>query len=179
MDHKNRKPTPRQLENALLERLRDVAGQVDAIILLDQLTEENTGVLTQAVREAAAQLGREHPELLLFADSRAFIDRFHDVVIKCNNLEAAALTGMPGGEPFRSEDVFAALDALSARTGGQVVVTCNAHGVAVRDGGKPGAGSRGKAGGAYRRLRRGRRMHSRRCKRVVRWGKPFRGRADG
>ena len=137
MDHKNRRPTPRQLENALLARLRDVAEQVDAIILLDQLTEENTGVLTQAVREAAARLGREHPELLLFADSRAFIDRFHDVVIKCNNLEAAALTGMPGGEPFRSEDVFAALDALSARTGGQVVVTCNAHGVAVRDGGKP------------------------------------------
>ncbi|MEG1570295.1 MAG: PfkB family carbohydrate kinase [Clostridia bacterium] len=137
MDIKNRCKTPEALQKALLEKLYEAAEQVDAIVVLDQLADEDTGVVTAMVRKALAELGKTHKELLIYADSRSFIDRFLHVTIKCNNLEAAEMTGLHGGEPFCKEEVFEALSALSRQTEKQVFVTCNAHGVAFSEGGKP------------------------------------------
>ena len=138
-DFKNRRVTPPGLQKALLERARAIAGEVDAILVLDQLTEENTGVVTEAMRAELASIARNHPQLLVYADSRAFIHKFCNMTIKCNNVEAARMalaTPAESAETFSQEAVFAAMDALAAQTGRPPFITCNAHGVACMLDGK-------------------------------------------
>lgn len=131
-DIKNFKPTPEDIQDELIRRIEDALRRNDALILLDQICEADFGVLTERVREAACQLAKKYPDKLIFADSRAFIDRFHDVVIKCNCLEAARMTGREAVEEiFDRDEVFTCMDELRAKNRKPVVVTCNKHGVAV------------------------------------------------
>ena len=134
-DVKNFRPTPEAIQDAIIARMEEVAEDVDAIILLDQLNERNFGVVTDRVRRAAAELAQRRPELLIFADSRAFIHAFRNVTIKCNNFEALRLAGRPESAEFDPEEVFACMDALRARAGRSVFVTCNRYGCAVQENG--------------------------------------------
>jgi rfaE bifunctional protein kinase chain/domain len=134
LDFKNPRSTPAELDQSLLARVRAMVEDVDAIVVLDQLTEENTGVVTGAMRDELARIARGRPSLLMFADSRAFIHRFRGMTIKCNNIEAARMTGWPA-DAFSMEAVSAAMDRLAAQTGRPPFITCGAHGVAcMRDG---------------------------------------------
>jgi len=135
LDVKNFRSTPDDIQEAIIENMRAVAEKVDAIILLDQLNETDFGVLTRRVRDAAAQLALEKPELLIFADSREFIHEFRNVIIKCNNHEALRLTGRPQDDEFDPGHIFECMDELSARTGRPVFVTCNKYGCAVDEDG--------------------------------------------
>ncbi len=137
MDRKNLSPTPQPLRRRLVESLETLAKQVDAVILLDQLTLEDTGVVTAPVREAAARLANAHPELVVLADSRAFLHKFRDISIKCNDQEAAALTGGQAKGEFDLEGVYASLRTLQQRTHRPAFVTCNRHGIAVMAQGQP------------------------------------------
>lgn len=136
MDVKNFRPTPEAIQEEIIARMEEAAKRVDAIILLDQLSERNFGVVTDRVRGAAAELAARRPELLVFADSREFIHEFQNVVIKCNNFEALRLAGRPESESFDSEEVFACMGALRAHTGRSVFVTCNKYGCAVEEDGE-------------------------------------------
>ena len=53
LDIKNRQPTPVWVEDKLLQSAETLAPDVDAIIILDQLTETDTGVVTALVRKGA------------------------------------------------------------------------------------------------------------------------------
>ena len=137
LDIKNFRPTPEGIQRRLIELIERAAEEMDALILLDQVCEADCGVLTEQVREAVARIAERHPDVLFFADSRAFIDRFRGVTIKCNNLEAARMTGRPVDEErFDPDEVFASMDELEARTGRAAVVTCNRHGIAVKSDGR-------------------------------------------
>lgn len=136
LDFKNRTETPQDLEERIIEGIRALLPQVDALVILDQLTERDTGVVTTRVREVLSDIGRTHPGLLVYADSRAFIHLFRHMMIKCNNYEAMQMAGMPETKCFHPEEVFRALDGLEALTGRPAIVTCNAHGVAVRENGR-------------------------------------------
>ncbi|MGJ4849678.1 bifunctional heptose 7-phosphate kinase/heptose 1-phosphate adenyltransferase [Bacillota bacterium Meth-B3] len=137
LDIKNFRPTPPDLEDLLIERLDGALGRADALVLLEQVTEPDTGVLTARVREALPALARKYPDKLIFADSRAFIHLYRDVVIKCNNFEAARMTGrISDPDAFDARQVFESMDELAARTLKPVVVSCNAHGVAVMQDGE-------------------------------------------
>ena len=52
------------------------------------------------MRKALVELAAERPDLVIYADSRAYINRFSDVVVKCNNFEVVKCV-MPDfeGEP--------------------------------------------------------------------------------
>lgn len=135
LDVKNFRKTPEAIQDALIANMEAVAEKVDAIILLDQLNETDFGVVTSRLRDAAAELAKRRPELLIFADSREFIHEFRNVTIKCNNFEALRLTGRPQSETFRAEDIFDCMDDLCVRTGKPVFITCNKYGCAVDDDG--------------------------------------------
>lgn len=137
LDRKNHAVTPDALQQRMVDGMQALKQQVDAIILLDQLTQENTGVVTAAVRDAAATLAEQRPELVVFADSRAFVHKFRGISIKCNDQEAAALTGGKETKDFNKEQVFFSLAALQKRTPRPVFVTCNRHGIAVMMEGEP------------------------------------------
>ena len=136
IDVKNLRPTPPALEEMLLQRLMLAAKEADAVILLDQLTQENRGVITQGMRRCAMEMAKLRPELLIFVDSRAFIHLFEDVTVKCNHLEAARMAKHAQGEVFSREETFGDLKMLTAQTGKTAFVTCGEHGIMAQEGGR-------------------------------------------
>lgn len=132
IDRKNLRPTPADIEARLVQAMEALSREVDALILLDQLTDENTGVVTTRLRDAAAAVARQRQKLVVFADSRAFIDRFADMSIKCNDKEALAIAGL--GEPadFDQQLVGQALDHLQRGRQRPCFITCNRHGILVK-----------------------------------------------
>ncbi len=87
LDIKNRTPTPAPLQDLVLEGLADTWPQVDALLVLDQVSEDECGVVTARVRELLAQLGEANPAKLILADSRERIGTFRNVSVKPNARE--------------------------------------------------------------------------------------------
>jgi len=132
IDIKNHTATPEALQIKMALHLQAAARRSDAVIILDQLTQENTGVVTKALREEIARLAIAQPDQLIFADSRAFIHHFHNVTIKCNHLEAEKMALGRETETFSQKDVFEAMEKLERQTGKSVFITCGANGVACK-----------------------------------------------
>jgi sugar/nucleoside kinase (ribokinase family) len=138
LDHKNTRPTPGDIEEKIIDSIWEMAPQVDAIIALDQLTNEGYGVLTPKIREQLARLGNQYPDLILYADSRAFIQRFQNMIIKCNHIEAIKLffTGKeqePQEKPFVQEEVEKCILELSKLKNRRVFISCGSKGIMVLD----------------------------------------------
>jgi rfaE bifunctional protein kinase chain/domain len=93
LDKKNWTPTPRAVSEQLAASVTSLARKVDALILLEQVDQPETGVLTEAVLSVVERLATSHPQLLILADSRCSLRRFPPVVFKMNAAELAALTG--------------------------------------------------------------------------------------
>lgn len=133
-DIKNYRKTPEEITEKLIQNLYQVAEMADALIVLDQLTYEDTGVVTANMRAALASLAKERPDLLILADSRIFADRFSGVVIKCNDKEARKMVLGEDREIFSLEELCGCMRELKRRTGKQVIITCGEKGVLVEDG---------------------------------------------
>lgn len=132
LDIKNRNLTPVWVENQLLDALDALAANADAIMILDQLTEADTGVITARIRNHLAMLGEHYPNLILYADSRERISQFRNVIIKCNHLEAAKALG-------RDVPVLQALEQLREVTHRPVFITLGKDGIATPEGIVPAA----------------------------------------
>lgn len=134
LDIKNWSPTPKELEDQVIERLLALAEKVEAVIALDQVTEENHGVITQRVREMLAEVGRKQKDLIMYADSRAFIGYFRNVMVKCNQNEIRRIADQ-GYDPGACEEFIekSALN-LSRKTNRPVFVTLGERGQIVTDG---------------------------------------------
>jgi bifunctional ADP-heptose synthase (sugar kinase/adenylyltransferase) len=87
LDIKNRHATPNELSHAILQKLESMWARFDALLLLDQVSEPNCGVVTTRVRETILQLARQYPQRFVLADSRERISLFNDVCIKPNSSE--------------------------------------------------------------------------------------------
>lgn len=131
LDIKNWTPTPKIIENKIINNLASLAKKVNAVIVLDQVGEENCGAITEKVREFLPELYHINKDLIIYADSRVNIAKFNSIIIKCNNYEAArVLTGESEMEPdsllIKKSGVF-----LSNKTGMPVYITCGKDGIMV------------------------------------------------
>ena len=75
LDIKNRKPLPPWVEEKIEKALESLVERVDAIMIMDQVSQENCGVITDRVRKKIAWLGKNHPAKILYADSGGGTDR--------------------------------------------------------------------------------------------------------
>ena len=116
LDFENYEPLSEETENALLHALNAAAQQADVIAVSDQLA---CGVITPTLRERLCELGKTVPVIV---DSRARIALYHHVIVKPNELEAAAALGGALADPA------AAANALSARTHAPAIVTLGDRG---------------------------------------------------
>jgi bifunctional ADP-heptose synthase (sugar kinase/adenylyltransferase) len=91
LDIKNRTPTPAVYVERILAKLEELWDQVDAWIVLDQVSEEDCGVVTAAVRERLA--GWNSSQFVL-ADSRERITSFRKVCVKPNARECGSTEGV-------------------------------------------------------------------------------------
>lgn len=97
LDIKNRTPTSETLQNELLARLSAIWFKFDAVIVLDQVSEAECGVVTARVRERLAELAAGTPETFVLADSRERIGLFRNVCVKPNEREAAGFDARDAG----------------------------------------------------------------------------------
>jgi rfaE bifunctional protein kinase chain/domain len=98
LDIKNRTPTPDAIQEHIIELLDEAWPQLDALLVLDQVSEAGCGVVTARVREHLAKLGANEPEKFVMADSREQIGAFRNVCVKPNKAEAAAVFEEDFGE---------------------------------------------------------------------------------
>lgn len=95
LDIKNRTPTSQAIEKILIEYLEKLWNEVDAIIVLDQVSEPNCGVVTDRMRKRIAELAERDSSKFVLADSREHIREFRSVCVKPNEREAAMYPGGP------------------------------------------------------------------------------------
>ena len=133
LDFKNWSPTPEPVQERVIESLNDLAKRVDAMVLLEQVDEADTGVLAGGVLDALGEIRRNNPDLLILADSRRGLGQFPSVGLKMNREEFAGLTGETAGLPLN--DLCAAIGRLATERGQAVFVSLSEEGIA---GAKPG-----------------------------------------
>jgi rfaE bifunctional protein kinase chain/domain len=93
LDLKNWTPTPADIEGELCSALRDLAPQLDALIVMDQSVVPDAGIISPAVLTTVQRLSAAHPALLILADSRHGLGKFPPLTFKMNAAEFATLTG--------------------------------------------------------------------------------------
>jgi bifunctional ADP-heptose synthase (sugar kinase/adenylyltransferase) len=87
LDIKNRVPTPEGVQDHIIELLDEAWPQLDALLVLDQVSEEDCGVVTKRVRDHLAELGEREPAKFVLADSRKRIELFRNIWLKPNIAE--------------------------------------------------------------------------------------------
>jgi bifunctional ADP-heptose synthase (sugar kinase/adenylyltransferase) len=87
LDIKNRSPLPQGIEDRVLADLDRMWQEANAIVVLDQVSEPDCGVVTSRVRYRIAELGETDPEKFVLADSRERIGLFRNVCLKPNERE--------------------------------------------------------------------------------------------
>ncbi len=132
-DSKNRAATPAALEERIIQSLDALLGQLDAVIVADQVEEDECGAITTQVREALTDRAKRHPDVIFWADSRRRIRRFRGVIIKPNQFEAVGRENPPPDAAVDRDELAAAMERLRAKTGAPIFVTCGAAGMAVSD----------------------------------------------
>lgn len=106
-DIKNFKKTDAKVEKQIIDCLDEVFINNDAIIILDQMVENNCGVITTKVRDRIIELSAIYKDKIIFADSRARIHLFKDISIKCNNFEVCKVfNNNLKGEPDYKETLI-------------------------------------------------------------------------
>jgi rfaE bifunctional protein kinase chain/domain len=126
LDFINTTPLESGVERQILDRLRSSACSFDAIIISDQAETSRGGVVTQAVRDLLHELSLAHPAKIFFADSRARIQHFRNVVAKPNQQEGEAAC----------RSLFARVDYRALRRhmeAGLLMVTHSSEGVLLVD----------------------------------------------
>ena len=151
LDIRNFTKTPRFLEDALLENLGKALAHSQAVIICDQFMEEDMAAVTGYVRDAIGKLAESYPEKQWYADSRGHIHQFHNVIVKCNHQEIAAIFGEPA-EGMYYERAGQRAGRLFAANHKPVVVTMGdgylrgggrlqrGHGIRPHQGRQPGPG---------------------------------------
>ena len=132
-DTKNRTATPPELEAKVLSALDGLLPELDAVIIADQVEDNDCGVITAAVRDALAQRARSYPKVVFFADSRRRIKLFRNAIIKPNQFEAVDWESPPPGHRVELDRLDRALRELPSLTGAPVVITRGEAGAIVSD----------------------------------------------
>jgi rfaE bifunctional protein kinase chain/domain len=138
LDIKNRSTAPAHQDQKVISKLNELVPRVDAVIIADQVTERNQGVVTDAVRDHLAHLAKQYPKCVFLADSRRHIGLFRECLAKPNRSELLAAVSPAGtaGAPARGAEhpeVRAAAGELSRRTGRAVYATIGPDGILYVD----------------------------------------------
>jgi rfaE bifunctional protein kinase chain/domain len=127
LDSKNWTPTPTGVQRQIVEAVEELADNVDAMILLDQVDVAETGVVTPRLLKTVGAVARRRPGLWVLADSRRGLRGYPAVTFKMNANELAALTGVRKKQGL--EVIQRQASALAQRQGQHVFVTLSELGL--------------------------------------------------
>jgi len=131
LDIKNWTETPPDLADKIIINIDDVLGKVDAMIVLDQIIEENCGVITDHVLEAICKIAQNSPDKTIYADSRGIVAKFRGMIIKGNQFEV--IRSVTGGDVSMADPELTEQCAaqLMRQNGKPVVVTMGDKGALI------------------------------------------------
>ena len=130
-DIKNRLPTPERIVQELLTSLDRVLPNTDALVVMDQVTEEGAGALTAPLIRALANHALRFPNIVFWADSRGRIRRYRNVMVKVNQFELAGIENPAPDASVPDDELHAKTEALATLLGAPVFVTAGERGVYV------------------------------------------------
>lgn len=133
-----RTPIGRETERKLIENLLLLEQRTDAIVCLEQLSQGENGVFTDAVLDTLSAIATRG-KTRVFADSRYRLDRFRGVIPKCNDNEFLRLNGItaPFDAPLTGKRMALlriAAQRFSAGTDGPAYISVGPAGMLVFDG---------------------------------------------
>ena len=134
LDFRHFFPTPLDLEDQLIANLHTALAQSQAVLISDQYLEHNCSVVTDRVRDAAAELAAAHPEKVFYADSRGFINLYREMTVKCNHAEAVKAIRPGFAGEITDEVILACGQSLHARNGKPVLISRGEKGLYIFDG---------------------------------------------
>ena len=120
LDIHNRQRLSREAEDRLLYLLERRWSELDALVVLDQVSQPDCGMITARVRDRVGELAGHRPVFVL-ADSREQIGLFRNVAVKPNQHELSR--SLPG------LSLEAAVKALARSTTKGVYCTCGERGM--------------------------------------------------
>jgi bifunctional ADP-heptose synthase (sugar kinase/adenylyltransferase) len=129
LDVRTRSPLSDAATAEVCRRLEDVFRTSDGLIVLDQLIDEDCGVVNAQVRATIEDLARREPQKLIFVDSRRFLGRFSAGVLKGNRAEVRQATG--------TGDATRGLALLAKKTGRPAFCTMGEQGMLVAKANEP------------------------------------------
>lgn len=132
LDIRNFTETPMPLQEELLRNLEKVIGLSDAVIICDQFREEDFAAVTAHVRDALGRMAGTYSSVVFYTDSRGYVDKFRNCIIKCNQNELARIFGVGSDMDADKAMEYAAL--LYKRNNKPVYVTLGEYGSIVFDG---------------------------------------------
>ena len=127
LDKKNWSPTPPVIAEQLSANVLAVSENVDAMILLGQEDQQETGVLIPRVLAALDTVARRNPKQLMLADSRRTLKDYPPAVFKMNASELSILSGVPVTAAVG--EIAKAAATLAARNHWPVFVTMSERGI--------------------------------------------------
>lgn len=89
LDIKNFTYTPMHIQEQLIENLKKALDISDAVIICDQYIENNCAAITDYIQKKLSELAREYSNIIWYVDSRRNINRFKNMILKCNHKELA------------------------------------------------------------------------------------------
>jgi len=127
LDFKNWTPTPAGLQRRLADHILELSSSLHALILMDQVDVECTGVVTPMVRNASIAALRANPSLLALADSRRGLKDYPPFAFKMNAAELSKLCGATA--PPGPQSAARMAERLARKNGRPVFVTLSEHGI--------------------------------------------------
>jgi bifunctional ADP-heptose synthase (sugar kinase/adenylyltransferase) len=134
LDVKNRTVLPLEAERKILNALAGTWSRLDALLVLDQVSEADCGVVTQRVRERLTEWGENQPDKWILADSRERIGLFRALTVKPNARECVRAVSGSETDPT---DIAACAARLAQRCSRPVFCTCGERGILVADPRRP------------------------------------------
>jgi rfaE bifunctional protein kinase chain/domain len=125
LDLRTRGPLRPETQAEVLQRLPTVLREADGLIVLDQVSEDDWGVVSSAVRERLVELAARTDKPMII-DSRAHIGAFRCGILKPNRSECLKAVGL---EPAAHERLPQAVTSLCQRTGQPVFCTLGEAGM--------------------------------------------------
>ncbi len=132
-DTKNRQPAPTAVQQQIIDSLHILLPQVDAVIVADQVEEEECGVVTAAMRAVLADCAKRHPNIVFWADSRRRAGLFRRVIVKPNQFEAIGQENPPPDRVVELDPLCCAVQRMRTDTNGPICATRGADGMIVSD----------------------------------------------
>lgn len=131
LDFRNFSEPPQKTQEKVLGNLKTALQNADAVLITDQFYQRNMGVVTDYVRDELAELAQANPDKIFYADSRSFMEEFHHMIVKCNNLELFSKFSGGEGNPEDLDEILAKGQEVYEKNGDLLYVTRGDQGIVV------------------------------------------------